>query len=176
MSCWSKQQDTGRAKTNKKNAYGREQQESQSNPGLRPWRTYSRGALRRWPFQYVQVMITQLCRREKLPWVICSMLSVIDYDYSILQARLAILLVVYFSQVKNKPWLPWVYSWIRHRREHDSIADFPSWKILILRKDFFDTPGRYFQQDFTLYWCTCRIFSTLTSKISSMRGQRSCWA
>jgi hypothetical protein len=23
-----------------------------------------------------------------------------------------------FSQVKNKPWLPWVYSWIRHRHEH----------------------------------------------------------
>ncbi len=22
-----------------------------------------------------------------------------------------------FSQVKNKPWLPWVYSWIRHRHE-----------------------------------------------------------
>ncbi len=22
-----------------------------------------------------------------------------------------------FLQVKNKPWLPWVYSWIRHRRE-----------------------------------------------------------
>ncbi len=23
-----------------------------------------------------------------------------------------------FSQVKNKPWLPCIYSWIRHRREH----------------------------------------------------------
>ncbi len=27
-----------------------------------------------------------------------------------------------FSQVKNKPWLPWVYSWIRHSREQASIA------------------------------------------------------
>ncbi len=22
-----------------------------------------------------------------------------------------------FLQVKNKPWLPWVYSWVRHRRK-----------------------------------------------------------
>jgi hypothetical protein len=25
---------------------------------------------------------------------------------------------VYFSQVKNKPWIPWVYTWFWHRREH----------------------------------------------------------
>ncbi len=30
---------------------------------------------------------------------------------------LVILIGVYFSQVKNKPWLPWVYSWTWHRRE-----------------------------------------------------------
>ncbi len=30
---------------------------------------------------------------------------------------LLVLISVYFSQVKNKPWLPWVYSWIWHRRE-----------------------------------------------------------
>ncbi len=28
-----------------------------------------------------------------------------------------ILIFVYFSQVKNKPWLPWVYSWFWHCRE-----------------------------------------------------------
>ncbi len=28
-----------------------------------------------------------------------------------------ILIDVYFSQVKNKPWLPWVYSWIWHHRK-----------------------------------------------------------
>ncbi len=33
-------------------------------------------------------------------------------------SRFTILIDVYFLQVKNKPWLPWVYSWIRHRREH----------------------------------------------------------
>ncbi len=27
------------------------------------------------------------------------------------------LIAVYFSQVKNKPWLPWVYTWIWHRQE-----------------------------------------------------------
>ncbi len=27
------------------------------------------------------------------------------------------LLVFIFLQGKNKPWLPWVYSWIRHHRE-----------------------------------------------------------
>jgi hypothetical protein len=25
---------------------------------------------------------------------------------------------VYFPQVKNKPWIPWVYTWIWHCREH----------------------------------------------------------
>jgi hypothetical protein len=24
---------------------------------------------------------------------------------------------VYFSQVKNKPWIPWVYAWFWHRHE-----------------------------------------------------------
>ncbi len=28
-----------------------------------------------------------------------------------------ILIAIYFSQVKNKPWLPWVCTWIWHRRE-----------------------------------------------------------
>ncbi len=120
MSCLSKQQDTGWAKTNKKNSHEREQQGPQSNPGLRPWSTYSRGAPRRWPFKYVQVMITQLWSKEKLFWVIRSMLSRIAMIVSCLQARLAIMIDVYFSQVKNKPWLPWVYSWIGHHRKQCS--------------------------------------------------------
>jgi hypothetical protein len=28
---------------------------------------------------------------------------------------------VYFSQVKNKPWIPWVYTWFWHRREQELI-------------------------------------------------------
>jgi hypothetical protein len=28
-----------------------------------------------------------------------------------------LLTTVYFSQVKNKPWLPWVFNWISYRRE-----------------------------------------------------------
>ncbi len=32
---------------------------------------------------------------------------------------LGVRLICLFSpQVKNKPWQPWVYSWIQHRREH----------------------------------------------------------
>jgi hypothetical protein len=32
---------------------------------------------------------------------------------------LSVWLICLFSpQAKNKPWLPWVYSWIRHRRKH----------------------------------------------------------
>jgi hypothetical protein len=39
------------------------------------------------------------------------------------------LIDVYFSQVKNKPSLPWVYSWIRHRREQVSptLANTLQW-------------------------------------------------
>ncbi len=48
LSRWSKQQDTGWTKTNKKNDHETEQQKPQFNHGLRPWRIYSRGAPRRW--------------------------------------------------------------------------------------------------------------------------------
>jgi hypothetical protein len=46
----------------------------------------------------------------------CHELFVACYPWLIIvipcsQARLAILINVYFSKVKNKPWLPWVYSW-----------------------------------------------------------------
>ncbi len=81
LSRWSKQQDTGWAKTNKKNAHETEQQKPQFNPGLRPWRTYSRGAPRRWPFKYVQNYDHVLCYKKKLSWVTCNTLPVINYDY-----------------------------------------------------------------------------------------------
>jgi hypothetical protein len=29
---------------------------------------------------------------------------------------------VYFPQVKNKPWLPWVYTWIRHHRKQGQCS------------------------------------------------------
>jgi hypothetical protein len=48
-------------------------------------------------------------------------LSEFHYDYLCSQVKFVILINVYFSQVKNKPWLPWVYSWIQHRREHAGL-------------------------------------------------------
>jgi hypothetical protein len=54
LSRWGEQQDTGRAKTNKKIAHETEQQKPHFNPELRAWRMYSRGAPRRWPFKYIQ--------------------------------------------------------------------------------------------------------------------------
>ncbi len=33
--------------------------------------------------------------------------------------------VFFFLQVKNKPWLPWVYAWIRHRRRSLSL-----WRVV----------------------------------------------
>ncbi len=41
-----------------------------------------------------------------------------------------ILIGLYFSQVKNKPWHPWVYSWIWHHREQLQLEfwfDWSSW-------------------------------------------------
>jgi hypothetical protein len=83
LSRWSKQQDTGWAKTNKKNAHETEQQKPQCNPGLRPCRTYLWGAPRRWPFMY-KIKITYLCSRKKLLWVTCNMSPGINYDYSMI--------------------------------------------------------------------------------------------
>jgi hypothetical protein len=64
-------------------------------------------------------MVTQLCCRKKLTWVIYNMLSVINYSMIIpwFVNQTYNTDWCYFSQGKNKPWLPWVYSWIRHRRE-----------------------------------------------------------
>jgi hypothetical protein len=39
------------------------------------------------------------------------------YNYQRPGNWFTLLTAVYFLQVKNKPWLPWVYTWIWHRRE-----------------------------------------------------------
>ncbi len=81
---WNKQQDTGYAKTNKKNAHEIGWQRPQFNLRSRPWRTYSRGAPRRWPFKYVQDYDYIDMRKKKMSWAVCSILSVISYDYSMI--------------------------------------------------------------------------------------------
>ncbi len=102
-----------------RNILGKEnQQEAQSNPGSRPWRTYLRGAPGRWPFKYVQSYDCIIACMKEIAMSFCNMLPVFYHDYSVSVSSITMLIDVYFSQVKNKPWLPWVYSWIRHCREH----------------------------------------------------------
>jgi hypothetical protein len=102
-------------------------QEVQSNPGTRPWRTYSRGASWRWPFKYVQSLWLHNCTRRKFSWVVCNISPMPDYvayDYLCLYVQIFYNTdwCLFFSRLKNKPWLPWVYSWIRHRREHQVLT------------------------------------------------------
>ncbi len=63
------------------------------------------------------------------PAQISIVLFVCYYDYLALHYLSVIVIVLYswygcrtdyslFSQVKNKPWLSWVYSWIRYCHEH----------------------------------------------------------
>ncbi len=118
MSCWNKQQDTGWARVNK-NIPGKEnQQGAQSKPGSRPLRTYLRGAPRSRPFKYIQIYNCMIAHMKKIAMNFCNMLPVCYYDISYPRVEL-----LYnadwclFSQVINKPWLLWVYSWIRHRFE-----------------------------------------------------------
>ncbi len=88
-----------------RNILGKEnQQEAQSNPGSRPWRTYSRGAPRRWPFKYVQ---SYDCIIAPMKEIAMSFIMIIPYPW----VKFTMLIDVYFSQVKNKPWLPWLYIW-----------------------------------------------------------------
>ncbi len=82
-----------------------------------PWRTYSRGAPRRRLFKYVQSYSCVIARMKEtcheflqyvarvLPWLSCILELNYNTDWCL------------FSQVKNRPWLPWVYSWIQHIRE-----------------------------------------------------------
>ncbi len=88
---------------------GRGQEGTQFKPGTRPWRRYSRGAPRRWLFKYVLTVIIT-CSFSCNVMCSCNMLA-IPY----VQGNWFIILIgVYFLQVKNKPWLRWVYTWIWH--------------------------------------------------------------
>jgi hypothetical protein len=128
----SKHQDTGWAKTNKKNAHRREQQEPQSNPGSRPLSMYSRGAPRRWPSSRYKLWLHNNAIERN-----CHELFVTCYPWLIMiilcyRGRCAILIDVHFSQVKNKPWLPWVYSWIWHHRKQLKAKEVSTVQCLYL--------------------------------------------
>jgi hypothetical protein len=87
LSRWSEQQDAGQTKTNRKIAHETEQQEPQFNLEVKPWKKYSRGAARRWLFEYVQnhSWIIMLHSRKELLWIISNMLSMINHDYSVIR-------------------------------------------------------------------------------------------
>ncbi len=116
MSRCSKQQDTGWAK-NKQEEYS--------------WRRPVRVSVQTWIEAMKDIfarcskkMALQVCTKL---WLNCAAernchelyitLTVFDYNCICSQVEFVILINVYCSQVKNKPWLLWVYSWIRHRRE-----------------------------------------------------------
>jgi hypothetical protein len=73
-------------------------------------------------------------------WYVACMLLRLSYIYPWIKCESVVMIILYpwimyksdcclFSQVKNKPWLPRVYSWILHRREHlvfTELSDIPS--------------------------------------------------
>jgi hypothetical protein len=86
------------------------QKETQSKPGTRQWRTYSRGSSRRWLFKYVLVII--MCSYLYN----CHVFSQYVLQLFYIQGLIHVTDCCLFSEVKNKPWLPWVFTWIWHCR------------------------------------------------------------
>jgi hypothetical protein len=68
---------------------------------------------------------------------------------------------VYFSQVKNKPWYPWIYTWFWHCREHNLSAvplRFSQWLF------FNEVTDIYFYREMVLKQDTvenCTVFTIL---------------
>ncbi len=109
------------------------QSRSQYMPRKGPCRTCSRGASRRPKPKYVQCSIhVHYVKRYPNPFQAYSLenqhsrytlfnmymyLSPTITVYFSCKSCVCIITGVYFSQVKNKPWIPWVYTWSWHRRE-----------------------------------------------------------
>ncbi len=74
-----------------------------------PWRTYSRGASRRPKPKYVHSQYMRVVCNEIHNFV-TYVLAIINVHFSYNNRCL-------FLQVKNKPWIPWVYTWSWHRCE-----------------------------------------------------------
>ncbi len=113
-------------------------------PGTRPWRTYSRGATRRPLFKYVHWL---LCIVVLYLYVLmfmirlCSHLafSYLSFPFLRVQNLIHNSNLCLFSQVKNKPWCIWVYTWFWHCREHYSPEKhWPTrWKTMRFKRTIF---------------------------------------
>ncbi len=109
------------------------QSRSQYMPRRGPWRTYSRGASRRPKPKYVHYSIHVQHRKEMFQTLLqvylledqhsrCTLSDVCTCTFSLpiivisfsRTSCVCILAGVYFSRVKNKPWISWVYTWSWH--------------------------------------------------------------
>jgi hypothetical protein len=106
-------------------------QEAQSNLRTRPEWTYSWGASRDSRSNMYIVYMVILLQSMGMLWVVylifCSCLIIVVVAYIIhclcIMISSAACIIhsnawcLFSLQVKNKPWPPWVYSWIWHHRE-----------------------------------------------------------
>ncbi len=117
MSRWSKQQGTVWAK-NKQEEYTRRRA---ARVSVQTWIEAMKDVFARCSKKMAVQACTKFwlynCATERNCHELHITPSVFDYNCSCSQVKFAILIDVYFLQVKNKPWLPWLYSWIWHRRE-----------------------------------------------------------
>ncbi len=78
-----------------RNTFGEgDQKEAQSKPGSRPWRMYLQGALRRWLFKYVQVIIMCSCLYNY------HVFSLYALQLFISRSWFTLLIAVYFHRLK----------------------------------------------------------------------------
>ncbi len=104
----------------------RGQSRVQYTPRKRPWRTNSRGATRRLMFKYVHwhyALLTCNCKYLRHCYI-CYLSTISNSRLRAYKSVTVTLTDVYFSQVKNKPWHPWVYTWFWHRREQSLLFVF----------------------------------------------------
>ncbi len=90
-------------------------------PRRGPWSTYSQGLAR-----CLKKTDVQVCTLSSVYVLFCNAtftLLLHTYVPSVTSSHLlpctscvCVITGVYFSQVKNKPWIPWVYTWFWHRR------------------------------------------------------------
>jgi hypothetical protein len=69
-------------------------------------------------------------------WVTCAIhCSCLIYSLLVFTTNWYVVLTpdcLFSLQVKHKPWLPWVYSWIRHRREHVYIQMYCTYILSVM--------------------------------------------
>jgi hypothetical protein len=117
MSRWSKQQDTGWAKNKQEEYSWRRAARVSVQTWIEAMKDVSARCSKKMAVQVRTKLWLYKCATERNCHELYITLSVLDYNCSCSQVKFAILIDVYFSQVENKPWLSWVYSWIRHRHE-----------------------------------------------------------